>query len=708
MSAVAKPTSTAASQCLATVLALHGKPVNVSRVAQQFRAPALADSIALVRAARELDCQATLLVAANYAITQLPTPCIIEGARGMCAPYFVLAKVTGERCLVQQPDRAPEEKSVAELQGWIGQHAVALRPDTAKAGPPRFTAAWFVPALWRYRTLLAEVLGASCLLQIFALATPLVFQVVVDKVLAHGALNTLDVLILGLSLIVLFEAVLGGLRNFVFAHTTSRVDIELGARLFGHLLSLPLAYFQARATGQTVARVRELENIRSFLTNAASTVIIDALFLGVFLLVMFAYSPLLCGVVLATLPLYAVVTFAITPTLRRRVAARFQCNAQSQAFLIESVSSTETIKSMAIETQQRARWETLLARFTRASFKANSIGIVGTQSVQFISRLGSVVLLWLGAHLVIDGSISIGQLIAFNMLAGQVSAPLLRLAQLWQDFQQFRLSVAQLGDVLNTPPESAGQISKSTLTNMHGALAFKDVHFRYAPEHQDVLQGLHLEVTPGETIGIVGRSGSGKSTLTRLIQCLYTPTRGRILIDGVDAASLDARWLRSNISVVLQDSVLFTSSVRENLAAACPQAPLERIQAAAQLAGAHGFITNLPDGYDTLLEERGSNLSGGQCQRLAIARALMTNPRILILDEATSALDYESERIVQDNMQAIAKGRTVLIIAHRLSTVRKTDRIVVLDSGKVVEQGAHDALVARAGPYARLWRQQAA
>ena len=447
MSAVTNPArvSNAASQCLATVLALHGKPVNVSRVAQQFSAPDSANSIDLVRAARDLGCQAKLLVAANHPIAQLPAPCIIEGAPGLCAPYFVLAKVAGERCLIQQPDQAPEDKSISELQDWMGQHAIAIRPDAAKASPRRFTAAWFVPALWRYRTLLAEVLGASCLLQIFALATPLVFQVVVDKVLAHGALNTLDVLILGLSLVVLFEAVLGGLRNYVFAHTTSRVDIELGAGLYRHLLSLPLAYFQARATGQTVAQIRELENIRSFLTNAASTVIIDALFLGVFLLVMFAYSPLLCAVVLATLPLYAIVTFAITPLLRSRVATRFQCNAESQAFLVESVGSAETIKSMAIEAQQRAKWETLLARYTRASFRANSTGIVGTQSVQFISRLGSVVLLWLGARLVIDGSISVGQLIAFNMLAGQVSAPILRLAQLWQDFQQFRLSVARLG-----------------------------------------------------------------------------------------------------------------------------------------------------------------------------------------------------------------------------------------------------------------------
>jgi subfamily B ATP-binding cassette protein HlyB/CyaB len=553
---------------------------------------------------------------------------------------------------------------------------------------------------------LGEVLVASFFLQLLGLASPLFFQVVVDKVLVHRGLSTLDVLMVGLGIVSIFEVILGTLRTYVFSHTTNRIDVELGSRVFDHLLALPLAYFSSRRVGDSVARVRELETIRNFITGSALTLTIDLFFTIVFFAVMFLYSATLTWIVIGSLPLYILISAFLTPIFRRRLDEKFARGAENQAFLVESVSGAETLKAMAVEPQMQRRWEEQLAAYVRASFQTQTLGNIGSQAVQFVNKGTIVLTLYLGAKAVIDGDLTVGELVAFNMLAARVAAPVLRIAQLWQDFQQTRISVDRLGDILNSPREIA-QKSAASLPPMRGAIRFEHVTFRYRADGAAVLSDVSLEIAAGQVVGIVGPSGSGKSTLGKLVQRLYAPESGRVFVDGVDLAMVDTSWLRRQIGVVLQESVLFNRSVRENIALSDPAAPMERVLRAAQLAGANEFILELPQGYDTVIGERGASLSGGQRQRIAIARALMADPRILILDEATSALDYESERIVQDNMRNIAVGRTVLIVAHRLSTIRRADRIVTIERGRIVEDGTHDELIRKGGRYAQLHRIQA-
>jgi ATP-binding cassette, subfamily B, bacterial HlyB/CyaB len=477
--------------------------------------------------------------------------------------------------------------------------------------------------------------------------------------------------------------------------------------VFRHLLHLPLAYFQARRVGDSVARVRELENVRSFLTNNAITLVLDVLFSLVFIAVMYIYSGWLTLIVLASLPLYFTVSLFITPPLRERLNEQFARGAENQAFLVEAVSGIDTLKCAAVEPQTQRRWDQQLAAYVAAGFRTATLGTVARESVNLIGKLVTVATLWLGARLVIAGDLSVGQLIAFNMLAGRVSQPIMRLAQLWTDFQQVGISMQRLGDILNAPSELTSG-SRASLPPIKGHIRFDQLSFRYRPDAAEVLRGIDLTIEAGEVIGLVGRSGSGKSTFTRLLQRLYSPERGRVLVDGVDLALADPAWLRRQIGVVLQENVLFNRTIRDNIALADPGVPMDAVIGVAQLAGAHEFILELPEGYDTLVGEHGATLSGGQRQRIAIARALIANPRILIFDEATSALDYESESIIQRNMQSICTGRTVIIIAHRLSAVRHANRIIVMDRGQIVEQGSHEALLRSTGIYTRLHGMQQA
>ncbi len=455
-----------------------------------------------------------------------------------------------------------------------------------------------------------------------------------------------------------------------------------------------------------MARVRELESIRNFVTGSALTLVLDLFFTLVFFAVMYLYSPVLTWVVLAAIPCYGLLGFLITPPLRARLNEKFNRGADSQAFLVEAVNGIQTLKASAVEPQAQRRWEEKLAEYVRASFKATNLSNIATQVAGFINKLTVLGILWLGARLVIEGELSVGQLVAFNMLASRISGPILRLVQLWQEFQQAGISVARLGDILNTQPEPAHTRGRASLPRLQGRVVFEGVSFRYRPDGSEVLRQVSLSAQPGEVIGIAGRSGSGKSTLTKLIQRLYVPEHGRVLVDGVDLAMVDIAWLRRNVGVVLQENYLFNRSVRQNIALADPAMPLERVVRAAELAGAHEFILELPEGYDSLVGEHGANLSGGQRQRIAIARALVTNPRILLLDEATSALDYESEAIIQKNMRQICQGRTVFIIAHRLSALRFVDRILVMDRGRIVEQGTERELLKAQGYYARLHAHQ--
>ena len=698
--------------CLALVAQFHQVAVDIAGLQHRFSDSNKDCSIQqLLRAAKTLNFKGRHVRDCEPGDLQRLLPAIAVADDGA---FFVLAGIataaTGkQKCLIQRPgQQAPEYVSGKDLDHlWSGEVILLTPREGGSSGvAQKFNLHWFIPSLLKYRKLFLEVIVASFFLQLFALVTPLFFQVVMDKVLVHKGFTTLDVLAFGFVVVVAFDAVVGGLRNYLFSHTTNRVDVELGARLFHHLASLPLAYFESRQVGQTVARVRELDTIRNFITGTALTLLIDLSFTFVFFAVLWYYSPGLTWIVLGSLPFYLALSIFITPILKYRLDEKFRHGAVNQAFLTETITGMQTVKTQALEPQMQRRWEGQLANYVTSSFRAQNLNNIANQFAGFVSKITTLCIIWWGAHLVIAGALTVGQLVAFNMIAGRVTAPILKLVQLWQEFQQAGISLKRLGDILNTPTERGSSPNRSTPRLLQGAVAFERLRFRYHPEGPLVLDELDLDVRPGDIIGLVGRSGSGKSTLAKLVQRLYVPEGGRVLVDGTDLAMVDTAWLRRNIGVVQQESFLFNRSVRDNIALANPGLPFERVVQCAKVAGAHEFILDLAEGYDTLIGEQGSNLSGGQRQRIAIARALITNPRILILDEATSALDYESERIVQENMGAIAKGRTVFIIAHRLSTVRHCDQIVVIDKGRIVESGSHDELLGVNGYYARLYGYQ--
>ncbi|MBC7917737.1 MAG: type I secretion system permease/ATPase [Rhodoferax sp.] len=609
-----------------------------------------------------------------------------------------------------QPKQLSASEFIALFDGqWIEASVKRSVPQGGESAigtsaKEKFGIAWFWEALKKYRGLMAEILLASMFLQVIALITPLIFQVVIDKVLTHRSMSTLDVMVIALLGVSIFEVLLGAARHYLLSHTTNRVDVELGAKLFRHMLHLPLSYFESRRSGDTVARVRELENARNFLTGQALTSWLDLLFTVVYLGVMLYYSVTLTIVVVLALPILFGASAIVTPLLRKKLEDKFALGAENQAYLTETVSSMETLKSHAVEPQWQREWDKRLAAHVQTSFEGGHIGNATNQFIGLASKLLTVLLLWLGAKLVIDGELTVGGLIAFNMLAGRVNAPILKLSSLWQDFTQMKVSIQRLADIMDATPEPAFQPHRTTPPALEGRITFEHVTFSYAPSCPEVLTDLSFDIAPGEIVGLVGVSGAGKTTITRLIQRLYTPQSGRVLVDGMDLNLVDTSWLRRQIGVVGQDTLLFNRSVRENIALADPSLGIEAILNAAKLAGAHDFILQLPQGYDTVIGERGSKLSGGQRARIAIARALSTDPKLLLLDEATASLDYESERLIHDNMAAIAQGRTVVMVAHRLSTLRMANRILVLENGRLIESGAHAKLMSDGGRYASLYR----
>jgi subfamily B ATP-binding cassette protein HlyB/CyaB len=669
--------------------------------------PASADTLLL--AAKRLQLRARTVQTSADRLPLTPLPALAWLRDGSIA---VLAQCDGQRVLLQRFAPGSEPRPLIEpladfAQQWTGELMLITSRASLAGELARFDFSWFIPSLVRHRKLLGEVLLISVFLQLFALVSPLFFQVVMDKVLVHRGTSTLDVLIVGLVFVMLFETGLTLLRSYVFSHTTSRIDVELGSRLYRHMLNLPLAWFESRRVGDSVARVRELENIRSFLTGSALTLVLDLMFSVLFIAVMLLYSVKLTLIVLLSLPLYVLLSVLVMPVLRARLEEKFARGAENQALLVESISGAQTVKAGALEPLFARKWDQQLAGYVAASFRTQNLATASHEVVGLIGKLVSAAVLWFGAHAVMAGELTVGMFVAFTMFANRVAQPIMRIAQMWTDFQQTGISVRRLGDILNTrselPPHAVAQ-----LPPLKGRITLDNVSFRYRPEAPPVLQGVSLDLRPGEVVGIVGKSGSGKSTLTKLVQRLYSPEQGRVLVDGIDIGLIDAAQLRRQVGVVLQENLLFNRSVRENIAVADPAAPLEAVIQAAQLAGASEFISELPQGYDTVVGEQGTGLSGGQRQRIAIARALFTNPRILILDEATSALDYESEAILQRNMGAICKGRTVLIIAHRLTAVRHAHRIIAMERGRVAEMGSHEALLQQGGLYAHLWRLQTA
>ncbi len=666
-----------------------------------------ANSQDVLRAAQLIGLKARIVSRlAKDRLATLPAPSIVRLREGAYQVFGGRMPSGGYR-LVDPITRIDRELTIDRLAEEAEPEAILISRKVGGAGvdPQTFGFKWFLPSIWRYRRPLAHVIVASFFVQIFALVTPLFFQVVIDKVLSHKGYDTLFVLIGGLAVIGLFDVVLQYLRTYALSHTTNRIDVEIGRRLFFHLFRLPMNYFETRSAGQTVARVRELETIRSFLTGQGLFSALDIFFTIVFIIVLIAYSWKLTLIVVASIPLYLLIAALVRPVLQETIKEKFNRGAESQQMLVEAIVGVQTIKAAAVEPSMQMQWEEKLAAYVSSSFDAGLIGAGGQSAIQYVSKLTNAALLLFGAKAVIDGDLSVGELVAFNMISAQVAQPILRLSQIWQDFQQVQISIERLGDILNMPTEPLN-VAHGNLPPAKGAIELRNVTFRYRPGAPEALKNVSLSIRPGEVIGVVGRSGSGKSTLTKLIQRFYIPEEGQVLVDGVDVSQVSPAWLRAQIGVVLQENLLFNRSIHDNIALSNPSMSRAQVMAVAKLAGADEFVSRLARGYDSVIEERGSNLSGGQRQRLAIARALAMNPPILIFDEATSALDYESERVIQKNMFEIVKGRTVIIIAHRLQAVRPCNRIVGLDDGRVVEVGSHDELIRKNGLYAHLWALQ--
>jgi subfamily B ATP-binding cassette protein HlyB/CyaB len=710
-----QPTPTIDSGLISLLMmaGLHGVAADEAQLRHEFGLEAFSTQ-SLLLAAKHLGLSAKLVNQPTDRLDRAPLPAIALDQDGR---YFILAKIDqgtatpenpkpSARVLIQRPSESPTVLPIDTFMSlWTGQLIFITSKASYAGDMAKFDFSWFIPAVIKYRKLLGEVLLISLVLQLIGLITPMFFQVVMDKVLVNHAMQTLNVIAIGLICATLFSTVLTAIRTYVFSHTSSKIDVELGAKLFKHLLGLPISYFQARRVGDSVARIRELENIRAFLTGNAMTLVLDIVFSFVFIGVMLWYSVELTWIVLGSIPLYILLSLIFTPVLRARLNDKFNKGAENQSFLVETISGMDTVKAMAVEPRWQQKWEKQLAAYVATGLSTNNIALFASGGVDLVSKLVTAAIMWLGATLVIDGKLTVGELVAFNMLAGQVSSPILRLAQLWNDFQQVGISMSRLGDILNAKTEVAGQ--KTRIPKIAGQIEFDQASFRYRPDAPDVLRSINLKIHAGEVIGIVGRSGSGKSTLTKLVQRMYVPDRGRVLVDGQDIGIIDTASLRHQIGVVLQENTLFNRSIRDNIALVNPALPIEAIMQAAKLAGAHEFICELPEGYDTLVGEHGTGLSGGQRQRVAIARALISNPRILILDEATSALDYESEKIIQDNMRSICAGRTVLIIAHRLSAVRDAHRIIVMERGQIAEMGSHAELLQNPqGIYTHLYQLQ--
>ncbi|WP_414583565.1 type I secretion system permease/ATPase [Scytonema sp. PCC 10023] len=638
------------------------------------------------------------------AITKLQAPAMIRWQDTFAIIYEISEKklvlgVPEVGIIQQEPDYF--------VENW-GEEGQVLLLKVAKYTPKqRFSLRWFIPSLLQYRKVLLEVLIASFFVQVFGLANPLVIQIIIDKVIIQNGFETLNVLGVLLFMMAVFEGLLTSVRTYLFVDTTNRIDLTLGSEIIDRLFRLPLRYFERRPVGELATRANELENIRSFMTGTALTVVLDAVFGAIYIVVMVFYSWILTLVALATVPVFAVMTMFFSSIVRRQLRTKAERYSQTQSYLVEALSGIQTVKAQNIELRSRWQWQQYYSNYVTAGFQTVVTSTAASVTSNFLNQVSSLFVLWVGAYLVLKGQLTLGQLIAFRIIAGYVTAPLLRLTQLWQNFQETALSLERLADILDTPSETDEEDRKNIpIPPIKGAVKYENVSFRFAPNGPLQLNNINLDFPAGKFVGIVGQSGSGKSTLTKLLPRLYDLESGRILVDGYDIAKIELYSLRRQIGMVLQDSLLFDGTIQENIALTNPDATTEEIMTAAKVAVAHDFIMSLPNGYNTRVGERGSALSGGQRQRIAIARTVLQNPRLLILDEATSALDYQSERQACQNLAAAFQGRTVFFITHRLSTVKNADIILLLDQGLVVEQGTHDELMAQQGRYYCLFQQQ--
>ncbi len=630
-------------------------------------------------------------------------------ARSKTGEYFIVMRKNGEKWLILKPHiRQPMLLDEGELrEEWDGTvFLMRSRKQHNDAMQTEMGFRWFIPTILKFKKELVQVLLAVFTIQILGIVTPVMTQVVVDKVLAHNAMSTLYTISVGIFIVYVYELLLSLAKNYLFVHTTNRVDVLLNYNLFRHLFALPMKYFETRRAGETVARVRELDHIRSFLTGTPLSAVIDMIFVVVYIVILFLYDVPLTLLVIASVPFFAILSLIITPIFKKRLDEKFVAGAQTQSFLVESLNGMQTIKSFSLENSFEEKWGELQADYVKAGYRTAMVSSISSIVATFIQRIFDLLLLFFGAKAVLAGDFTVGQLAAFRMLAGRVSGPVLRLVQLWQEYQQAAMSVKRIGDIFNSPVEPASRTSLQTIPKLQGGITFEKVGFRYRMDGQEIIRGMSFRIQPSTVVGIVGRSGSGKSTISKLIQRLYLPQSGKISIDGMDLSLLNPHILRKQIGVVLQENFMFSGTVAENISIHYKGASTEDIIRAAKIAGAHEFILELQEGYDTVIGEKGIALSGGQKQRIAIARAILHNPPILIFDEATSALDYESESIIQNNLREICRGRTVIIIAHRLSTLQSADKIMVVDKGEVVEYDTPERLLQRRGLYYYLYQQQ--
>lgn len=692
--------------CFMIVMKFHGIPITKEQADSLavLDAGQKAGEIEIIQSVKALKMKAKLCRLKINKLGNITAPII---AKNKNSEFFIIAKSQEEDFMVLFPDKIqPEVLSKEELAGiWDGTSILITKKGIVDREAV-FSFKWFIPTILKFKKEFIQVLLAVFIIQILGILTPVMTQVVVDKVLVHRSISTLNVIVIGISIVYVYELILGLSKNYVFTHTTNRIDVMLSYKLFKHLFALPLKYFESRRVGETVARVRELDSIRNFLTGTPLSSMIDLVFIIVYIVVLFCYNKMLTVIVICSIPVYAILSAIVTPLFKKRLDEKFETGANTQSFLVESITGVQTVKSYALEPKFEKKWGDLQSDYVKASYRTSMVSATAGTTGQFIQKVFDLLILFFGAKAVMDGNFSVGQLVAFRMLSGRVSGPVLRLVQLWQEYQQASLSVKRIGDIFNTAPEPILNANQAVMPKINGKIVFDKVHFRYNPQGGEVIKGMSFEIEPGTIVGVVGRSGSGKSTISKLIQRLYIPEGGKISIDGMDISLVNPAMLRKQIGVVLQENFMFNGTVAENISIHYPAASMEQIIHCAKIAGAHDFILELPNGYNTVIGEKGMGLSGGQKQRVAIARAILANPRILIFDEATSALDYESESIIQNNLKEICKGRTVLIIAHRLSTLKDAQKIMVIDKGSLVEYDTHEQLMRQEGLYCHLYNQQ--
>ncbi len=619
----------------------------------------------------------------------------------------ILYEINQRETTIAVPQRGIIKRKTSEfLESWGEKGEVILLKPTKHTQQQRFGLSWFWPSVKKHKRVLIEVFIASFFVQLFALANPLMIQVIIDKVIVQNSPETLNTLGVFLLVIAVFEGILTFLRTSLFVDTTNRIDMTLGSEIIDHLLRLPLKYFERRPVGEISTRINELENIRQFLTGTALTVVLDAIFSVIYIVVMLIYSPILTFWALGVVPILVLSTAIFAPIVRRQLRAKAERNAETQSYLVEVMTGIQTVKAQNIELRSRWQWQERYARYVAEGFQTVMTSTLAGSFSHFFNQLSGLLVLWVGAALVLDGKLTLGQLIAFRIIASYVTSPILRLTQLWQNFQETGLSLERLADIVDTPQEAELDRQNIPMPLIKGHVTYENLAFRFNPHGALQLYNVNLEFPSGTFVALVGESGAGKSTITKLLARLYEPESGRILIDGYDINKVELYSLRRQIGMVPQETLLFDGTVQENIALTNPDATVEEIVSAAKAAAAHEFIMTLPNGYNTRVGERGASLSGGQRQRVAIARSVLQRPQILILDEATSALDYNTERQVCLNLKEVFKDHTVFFITHRLASIKSADIIVMMDKGTVAEEGTHEELMAKKGLYYTLYKQQ--